>query len=191
MPSSSPLPQTREDVAIHAFKGGFTQHVPMIVGPTANLRVELIDQIGGRHAPCVLDDSSDAIQEGSNILLGRLDGQFPVRVAAQRSPKKSTDCTTVGVCAKGIKKELNTLDEPDFVRDVANKFITIYYDERAEQLHVDGSLRLRPRSDERHVLGTACVLSFGQIPQREYLRLRIRPFGSVTCSQVSSEDRPV
>jgi hypothetical protein len=118
MPSSSPLPQTREDVAIHAFKGGFTQHVPMIVGPTANLRVELIDQIGGRHAPCVLDDSSDAIQEGSNILLGRLDGQFPVRVAAQRSPEKSTDCTTVGVCAKGIKKELNTLDEADFVRDV-------------------------------------------------------------------------
>jgi hypothetical protein len=26
----------------------------------------------------------------------------------------------VGVCAKGIKKELNTLDEADFVRDVAN-----------------------------------------------------------------------
>jgi hypothetical protein len=24
----------------------------------------------------------------------------------------------VGVCAKGIKKELNTLDEADFVRDV-------------------------------------------------------------------------
>ena len=26
-----------------------------------------------------------------------------------------------GVCAKGIKKELNTLDEPDFVRDVENR----------------------------------------------------------------------
>jgi hypothetical protein len=25
------------------------------------------------------------------------------------------------VCAKGIKKELNTLDEADFVRDVANR----------------------------------------------------------------------
>ncbi len=54
----------------------------MIVGPTANLRVELIDQVGGRHATCVLDESSDAVQEGSNILLGRLDEQFPVRVSA-------------------------------------------------------------------------------------------------------------
>ena len=82
VPSSCPLPQTREDVAIHAFKRAFTHHVPMIVGPTANLRVELIDQIGGRHAMCIFDDSSDAIQEGSNILLGRLDEQFPVRISA-------------------------------------------------------------------------------------------------------------
>jgi hypothetical protein len=28
------------------------------------------------------DDSSDAIQEGSNILLGRLDEQLPVRISA-------------------------------------------------------------------------------------------------------------
>ena len=35
--------------------------------------------------------------------------------------KKQRDCTTVGVCAKGIKKELNTLDEADFVRDVGNR----------------------------------------------------------------------
>ena len=27
----------------------------------------------------------------------------------------------MGVCAKGIKKELNTLDEADFVRDVENR----------------------------------------------------------------------
>src|SRR5215469_18571846 len=33
-------------------------------------------------------------------------------------PRETTGCTTVGVCAKGIKKELNTLDEADFVRDV-------------------------------------------------------------------------
>jgi hypothetical protein len=39
----------------------------MIVNQTANLWVELIDQIGGRHAMCVFDDSSDALQEGSNI----------------------------------------------------------------------------------------------------------------------------
>ena len=80
--SSCPLPQTREDVAIHASKRVFAHHVPMIVCPTANFRVELIDQIGGRHAMRSFDDSSDAIQEGSNILLGRLDEQFSVRVSA-------------------------------------------------------------------------------------------------------------
>ena len=47
-------------------------------------------------------------------------GKNNPRIAAQR-PEKKRDCTTVGVCAKGIKKELNTLDEADFVRDVANK----------------------------------------------------------------------
>jgi hypothetical protein len=82
VPSSCPLPQTREDGAIHASKRAFAHHVPMIVRPTANFRVELIDQIGGGHAMCVFDDSSDAIQEGSNILLGGLDEQFPVRVPA-------------------------------------------------------------------------------------------------------------
>ena len=37
------------------------------------------------------------------------------RIAGQR---KQRDCANVGVCAKGIKKELNTLDETGFVRDV-------------------------------------------------------------------------
>jgi hypothetical protein len=37
------------------------------------------------------------------------------RIAHQR---KQRDCAAVGVCAKGIKKELKTLDEADFVRDV-------------------------------------------------------------------------
>jgi hypothetical protein len=50
VPSSCPLPQTREDVEIHVSKCTFTHHVPMIVRPTMNLGVELIDQIGGRHA---------------------------------------------------------------------------------------------------------------------------------------------
>jgi hypothetical protein len=80
--SSCPLPQTREECVIHAFERAFAHHVPMIVRPTANLWVELIDQIGGRHAMCVFDDSSDTVQEGSNILLGRLDEQFPVRISA-------------------------------------------------------------------------------------------------------------
>src|SRR5258708_6494093 len=82
VPSSCPLPQTREDVAIHVSERAFAHHVPMIVRPTANLWVELIDQIGGSHAMCVFDDSSDALQEGSNILLGRHDEQFPVGIPA-------------------------------------------------------------------------------------------------------------
>ena len=73
---------SREEGGINAFERAFAYHVPMIVRPTANLWVELIDQIGGRHAMCVFDDSSDALQEGSNILLGRLDEQFPVRISA-------------------------------------------------------------------------------------------------------------
>src|ERR1700722_5832800 len=81
VPSSCQLPQTREDVAIHVSKRAFAYHVPMIVRPTANFRVELIDQIDGRHAMGSFDDASDAIQEGSNILLGRLDEQFSVRIA--------------------------------------------------------------------------------------------------------------
>ena len=80
--SSCPLPQTREDVAIHVSERAFAHHVPMIVGPTTNLWVELIDQVGGRHAMCSFDGSSDAIQEGFNILLGRLDEQFSVRISA-------------------------------------------------------------------------------------------------------------
>ena len=43
------------------------------------------------------------------------------RELRRSAQKKQRDCTTVGVCAKGIKKELNTLDEADFVRDVANR----------------------------------------------------------------------
>jgi hypothetical protein len=49
---------------IDASERAFAHHVPMIVGPTANLGVELIDQVGGRHALCSFDGSSDAIQEG-------------------------------------------------------------------------------------------------------------------------------
>ena len=54
----------------------------MIICPTADLRVEQIDQIGGRHTSCVSDGLADAIQESFNVLLGRLDEQFPVGVPA-------------------------------------------------------------------------------------------------------------
>jgi PAS domain S-box-containing protein len=54
----------------------------MIVNPTPNLWVELIDQIGGRHAKPGFDCCPDSRQEGFNVLLGRFDEQLPVRVAA-------------------------------------------------------------------------------------------------------------
>src|SRR2546430_9499261 len=54
----------------------------MIVNPTPNLWVELIDQIGGRHAKPGFNCGSDSCQEGFNVLLGWLDEQLPVRVAA-------------------------------------------------------------------------------------------------------------
>ena len=50
-----------------------------------------------------------------------MDRQNNPRIAAQRPPEKQLDCATVGVCAEGIKKDLNTLDEADFVRDVDNR----------------------------------------------------------------------
>src|SRR5215472_268363 len=80
--SSCPFPQTREDGVIDASERAFAHLVPMIVRPTANFWVELFDQIGGRHAMCVFDDSSDTVQEGPNIFLGRLDEQFPVGISA-------------------------------------------------------------------------------------------------------------
>jgi len=82
VPSSCPSPQTREDSVIDASERAFAHPVPMIVRPTANLWVELIDQIGGRHTMRGVDGSSDALQEGSNTLLGGLDEQLPVRISA-------------------------------------------------------------------------------------------------------------
>jgi hypothetical protein len=80
--SSCPLPQTREDVEVHASERACTHHVPMIVGPTPNFGVEFTDQIGGRHAPRSSDYLPDAAQESLNVLLGRLDEQFPVGILA-------------------------------------------------------------------------------------------------------------
>ena len=82
VPSPCPPPQFMEDRIINVCEGTFADHVPMVVGPTPNFWVELIDQIGSRHAKPSFNRNSDAIQEGFDILLGRLDEQFPVRVAA-------------------------------------------------------------------------------------------------------------
>ena len=80
--SSCPSPQTREDFVINASERALTHHVPMIVGPAPNFGVELMDQIGGRHAQRGFDYLPDAAQEGFNVLLGRLDEQFPVGILA-------------------------------------------------------------------------------------------------------------
>ena len=80
--SSCPSPQTREDFVINASERALTHHVPMIVGPAPDFGVELMDQIGGRHAERGFDCSPDAAQEGFNILLGRLDEQFSVGILA-------------------------------------------------------------------------------------------------------------
>ena len=89
MPSPGPLPQTSEDGVINAVKGAFTHHVPVIIDPTPYFGVEPTDQIGGRHAQRGFDCLPDAAKEGLNILLGRLDEQFPVRVLATFCPRKS------------------------------------------------------------------------------------------------------
>ena len=67
---------------INASERAFAHYVPMIVRPTTDHRVEFVNQIGGRHAMRSFDSSSDAFQEGFDILLGRLDEQFPVRISA-------------------------------------------------------------------------------------------------------------
>ncbi len=48
----------------------------------------------------------------------RLDRKNNPRIAAHRPPKETAGLRNAGVCAKGIKKELKTLDVADSVRDV-------------------------------------------------------------------------
>ena len=67
---------------INANVRAFTHHVPMIVGPAPDFGVEFMDHIGGRHAQRGFDCLPDAAQKGFNVLLGRLDEQFPVGILA-------------------------------------------------------------------------------------------------------------
>jgi len=50
-----------------------------------------------------------------------LDRKNNPRIAAHRPPKETAGLRNAGVCAKGTKKESNTLDVADFVRDVGNR----------------------------------------------------------------------
>ena len=82
MPSSGPLPQTCEDGVVHAMKNVFTHHVPVIVGPAPYFGVKPINQNSGRHTQSCFDRLPDAVQEGLDVLLGRLDEQFPIGILA-------------------------------------------------------------------------------------------------------------
>jgi hypothetical protein len=90
---SCPLPQTREDGVIDASERAFAHHVPMIVRPTANLWVELIDQIGGRHAMCrfVRRMSSRKVPR---FFLEGLMSSFPLGYLRTFCPRKSKPCST-------------------------------------------------------------------------------------------------
>ena len=50
-----------------------------------------------------------------------LDRKNNPRIAAHRPPKETAGLRNAGVCAKETKKESNTLDVADFVRDVVNR----------------------------------------------------------------------
>ena len=50
-----------------------------------------------------------------------LDRKNNPRIAAHRPPKETAGLRNAGVCAKGTKKESNTLDAADLVRDVENR----------------------------------------------------------------------
>jgi len=65
---------------------------------------------------CVFDDLSDAIQEGSNVLPGRLDEQFPVRISAH-------------VLSEEIKAVLHVRDDRLRRREFKTSFLQELLDE--------------------------------------------------------------
>jgi len=67
---------------IHAVERAFTHYMPVIICPAPYFGVEFINQIGGRLAQRCFDGFSDTRQEAFDVLLGRLDEQFPIGVSA-------------------------------------------------------------------------------------------------------------
>src|SRR5438034_5933551 len=73
VPPPCPTPQLLEDQIIDACKRMRARCMPVIKRPTANLRVELLDQLPGREvAPLVLDHLVDLGQECPHVFPGRL-----------------------------------------------------------------------------------------------------------------------
>src|SRR6266481_689172 len=63
MPPLRPLPQSSKDRVVHLRKGSLARHMPMIVRPSPDNRVELHDQMTSRGLLVRLDDPSDFGQE--------------------------------------------------------------------------------------------------------------------------------
>src|SRR6266481_1827343 len=68
MPSACPLPQAMEDKMICICESTFADHLPMVVGPTPNLWIELIDQIGSRQAKPGFNRCSDSVHPKSHLI---------------------------------------------------------------------------------------------------------------------------
>ena len=84
-----------------------------------------------------------------------LDRKNNPRIAAHRPPKETAGLRNAGVCAEGTKKESNTLDVADFVRDVANR--VYHYVSRFE---IGGAKRISRHLSGRNVLALLCDSSF-------------------------------
>src|SRR6516164_6159817 len=68
-----PLPQSPKDRVVHFRQGLLAAHMPVIVGPAPDDRVELHNQVSGSGLTARLDDGSDFGQERRHILAGWLD----------------------------------------------------------------------------------------------------------------------
>jgi hypothetical protein len=75
-------------------KNAFTDYMPVIVSPAPDFGVEPINQIGRRHAQGGFDPLADAVQENCDVLLGRLDEQFPIGITCAHFVREKCDNPT-------------------------------------------------------------------------------------------------
>src|SRR5215469_13511188 len=80
-----PLPQSPKDRVVHFRQGLLAAHIPVIVGPAPDDRVELHNQVYGSGLAARLDDGSDFGQERRHILAVNLIVQLGILDAAKRS----------------------------------------------------------------------------------------------------------
>src|SRR5436190_11988661 len=99
MSSFRPLPQCQKDSMIHFSKGFFADHMPVIIGPPPNLWVQLSNEIACCGLLVDLDDFSNVLEKGMDVLFRGLDEQFSV-VLAQMLPKEVK--TVFDMCDEGF-----------------------------------------------------------------------------------------